>query len=153
MKLDPTKILVNNELVGQFVCSANGTRYVSGSASGLGSLVGGVLRGGVIFEKYTGPRGSVQLHVAGTGQWATPNFLWHVFNYCFAQLQVTKALGIVDSVNIAALRFDRHIGFVEEATITGAGRNGSDLIILSMTRAQCRWLGEEDEFSRYTRNT
>ena len=153
MKIDSSKILINDDLVGQFVSALNKVRWVPGSAVGLGSLVKGELRGGVIFEKYTGVGGSTQLHVAGYGYWATPNFLWHVFHYCFEALKVFKILGIVDSGNIAACRFDEHIGFYRECVITGAGRNGSDLIVYSMTRDQCRWLGSENEPSRYTSNT
>ena len=62
-----------------------------------------------------------------------------LFGYAFNQLKVKKIMGVVDSTNIKALQFDAHIGFVEEATIKDAGKHG-DLIILTMTRQQCRFL-------------
>jgi len=46
---------------------------------------------------------------------------------------------LVDSTNEKALRFDKKLGFVEEARISNAARAG-DLVILTMTKEQCRWL-------------
>jgi len=52
---------------------------------------------------------------------------------------VNKILGYVGSGNVAAQRFDEHIGFKREAVIQGAHPDG-DLIIYSMTKEQCPWL-------------
>lgn len=100
----------------------------------------GALIAGVLFDNFTGR--SVQMHVAGTGKrWLTREFLNFCFRYPFEQLKVNKVVGLVDSTNAAALRFDLHLGFQQEAVIKDAGKVG-DTIILTMTREQCRFLGE-----------
>ena len=43
--------------------------------------------------------------------------------------------------NWTSLKFDKHLGFVEEAVIQDAGKYG-DMHILTMTREQCRYLKE-----------
>jgi len=128
------------EVVAKWVCKTNGATYAPGQFSCIGRLneAGNVL-GGVLYEAFT-PGGSVTMHVAGTPNWLTRKFLWYIFDYPFNQLKVNKLLGFTPSDNLAAHRFHRHIGFQQEARITGAGRHGSDLIIYSMTRDQCRWL-------------
>jgi RimJ/RimL family protein N-acetyltransferase len=55
------------------------------------------------------------------------------------QLKVNKIIGVVDSTNLDALKFDRHIGFKDEAIIKDAGKHG-DLVILSMTKNNCKYL-------------
>lgn len=57
------------------------------------------------------------------------------FNVCGCE----AVLGLVDSTNAAALRFDKHLGFKEVHRIPNGGTEG-DLIVLQMLRADCRWL-------------
>lgn len=57
------------------------------------------------------------------------------FNVCGCN----AVLGLVDSTNEAALRFDKHLGFKEAWRIPHGGTEG-DLIVLQMLRADCRWL-------------
>lgn len=80
------------------------------------------------------------MHVAAEKP-VTRTYTKFCFEYAFNQLKVKKVLGLVDSTNLSALRFDSHLGFIEEARIKDAGKTG-DLIILSMTRPQCRWVKE-----------
>ena len=61
------------------------------------------------------------------------------FDYAFNQLKVNKVIGLVESNNHKALRFDKHLGFIEEYVVKDAGKNG-DIHILSMTREQCRFI-------------
>lgn len=98
----------------------------------------GELVAGVLFDNCVGR--SVQMHVAAIGKrWMTREYLHFCFRYPFEQLGVNKIIGLVDSTNSTALTFDRHLGFQDEAVIAGAGREG-DIVILSMTRDQCRFL-------------
>jgi RimJ/RimL family protein N-acetyltransferase len=92
-----------------------------------------------LFDHYNGR--SIAMHVAGEGNWLNRSFLRACFGYVFRQLRVNKVIGLVDSGNESARRFDEHLGFRLEATITGAGMTG-DLLIYTMTAAECRWLGE-----------
>jgi RimJ/RimL family protein N-acetyltransferase len=125
--------------VARWVCERVGGSYDPGSMTALGLERDGVLIAGVMFDHYNGR--SVAMHVAGDGgHWMTREFARACFGYAFNQLRVGKVLGFVDSTNTAARRYDEHLGFVLEATITGAGKTG-DLLIYSMTPQQCRWIG------------
>ena len=81
---------------------------------------------------------SVQMHVAGEGNWVNRAILYAAFDYPFRVCNVDMVLGMVPSGNVAALRFNTHLGFKVEHEIVGAHPDGS-LIIMSMTRAECRW--------------
>lgn len=99
---------------------------------------GGKLAGGVMFDAYL--KRSIQMHVASfMPNWLTRDFLWVIFDYPFNQLGVDVIYGPVDSTNKHAIDFDKKIGFKEETRLKNA-TPGGDLIILSMYRADCRWL-------------
>lgn len=150
--VDPRKISLDQNMVGEFVSAINGNLWIPEASSAIGSVRGGVLVGGVTYERNY-HEGSIVMHVGGVGKyWCTRDFLHFAFDYPFNQLKVNKVLGFVPSDNLAAIRFDEHIGFQKEHTIEGAGRNGSDLIVYSMTLAQCRWIRTTDEQSRHTSN-
>jgi RimJ/RimL family protein N-acetyltransferase len=55
------------------------------------------------------------------------------------QLGVKRITGIVAESNLAARKFDEHIGFVLETRLKDAHPQG-DLLIYVMTPDQCRWL-------------
>lgn len=116
-----------------------GGTYYAGSGQGIGLEKDGVLIAGVLFDNCNGR--SVQMHVAsdGTRRWMTREYLAISFDYPFNQLKVKKIVGLVDSANTDAQRFDMALGFQHEATLKDAGRQG-DLLLLTMTREQCRFL-------------
>jgi RimJ/RimL family protein N-acetyltransferase len=112
----------------------------------VGKLNGqGVLLGGVVFQDYTGKRGSVGIHCAGfLPGWLSRALLWHTFHFAFDMLEVKKIVVRVPASNYKALKLDEHLGFTFEAKITDVfpaenGKN-ADLMILGMYRDQCRWL-------------
>lgn len=131
--------------VSQSICSwvsaRAGGSWVPGQATAIGLMEDGELIAGVVFDAWNGA--SCCMHVAAVDgkAWMTPSYLKACFAYPFNQLKVNKILGLVGSGNKAALQFDLHLGFVPEATLEGAHPDGS-LVVLSMTRAQCRWLPE-----------
>lgn len=96
----------------------------------------GQITAGVLYDMFNGR--SVCMHVA-IEKPVTRKYTRTCFDYPFNQLKVSKVLGLVDSTNDKALRFDKLLGFTEEARIADAGKTG-DLVILSMTRQQCRWI-------------
>ena len=131
-------MIVIGEPVCQWVADRTTTTYYPGSGQGIGIEKNGEIVCGVLFEGYNGQ--SIQIHVALDPKGRmTREWLFVLFDYAFRQLKVNKIIGVVDSTNEAALRFDKHIGFVEEAVIAGAGKHG-DMHILTMTRKQCRFL-------------
>lgn len=132
-------MIVVDEAVCYWVAGRTGGQYFAGSGAGIGLVKNGQMVGGVLYDNFTGR--AIQMHVAsdGTRHWLNREFLRMVFDYPFRQLGVNKVIGIVDSANADALKFDLHLGFVTEAVIKDAGKHG-DLHILSMTRQQCRFL-------------
>ena len=63
----------------------------------------------------------------------------YLFNYRGRQ----RIFGLVPADNAQALKFDQHIGFVEEKRITNGYATGIDYVVLVMEREQCRWLRED----------
>jgi len=131
-------VIVIGEPVCAWVASKTESGYHPGLSRGIGIEKDGNIVCGVTFENHNGR--SVQIHVAlEPGARMTREWLFVLFDYAFRQLAITKIIGVVDSTNTAALKFDKHIGFVEEHVIKDAGKYG-DLHILTMTRQQCRFL-------------
>jgi hypothetical protein len=98
----------------------------------------GDLLGGVIYSDYTGV--SMRIHMAGSRVgWASPLMLWMAFDYPFNQLGVELLLGSVRSTDKHVLNIDRRLGFKEIFRIPKAVPGG-DLVLLSMSRADCKWL-------------
>jgi hypothetical protein len=106
----------------------------------IGLEQGGELIAGVVYDGYVeGAR--VNMHVAGVGKrWLNREFLSVCFRYPFVQLGVNVVIGLVESTNEAALKFDKHLGFTEACRIAGGAKN-CDLIVLTMQRKTCRFLG------------
>ena len=131
-------VVGQDKRVGDWVCKrTGGSGFVEGVA--IGYERHGELVAGVIVDHYN--KASACLHVAGTGKyWLTREFLRFVFGYVFEQLRLNVILGFVPSWNTQALRFDQHLGFIEQCRIPAAVPHG-DLVILAMRREQCRYLG------------
>ncbi len=100
----------------------------------------GKLLGGVILEGYTGAGGSICAHQAGFSKhWLSRDMLWAAFHYPFEQLKVKKILGAIPSSNPKLLELNTKLGFKVEAPIRD-GYPGGDMLVMSMTRPDCRWL-------------
>lgn len=98
----------------------------------------GKLLGGVIYDGYT--RNCIFIHQAGfSKRWLTGDMLWIAFDYPFNSLKVGKLAGTIPSSKPELLAFNLKLGFKEECRIKDAYPNG-DMIVLTMTRDECRWL-------------
>jgi hypothetical protein len=110
----------------------------------------GRMAGGVVFTGFLGA--SILVHMAGSGDnWATPDFLWMVFDYAFNQLGCRKMLGLVASENSRALDVDIRLGFRIVASIPDVLSEGGDLLVLMMDREQCKWLKIKPRYYRSNR--
>ena len=127
-----------SERVGKWVFDHFGSHFDPLSATALGVESDGQIVGGCVYEKFAGQ--SLVMHCAGTGHWLTREFLRAMFAYPFVQLGVKKVIGPVDSSNEQARAFNEHLGFVPEAVIADGAPYG-DLIMYTLTRQQCRYLG------------
>lgn len=105
---------------------------------GIGVEQAGELLGGVVLESFTGSNANI--HVAGVGRhWLNRALLFTVFDYAFNQLGLRRLTGYVQANNTNALRFDTHLGFVQEAIIRDGAPSG-DVIVLAMYPETCRYL-------------
>lgn len=130
-------VIGQDDLVGPWICARTGGEWIPGSVT-IGMARDGVLIAGVLFDNWNGR--SMAMHVAAEGAgWLSREYLRAAFRYAFVQMKVSKLLGLVDETNAAARRFDEHLGFRLEARIADAAPKG-DLLIYSMTPAECRFL-------------
>ena len=112
------------------------------------SFANGKLLGGVVYANYTGKGGSVICHMAGwSPSWMTRDLLWVGFDYPFNALHVVKIFATVPSDNAAALSINKRWGFREEHTVKDV-YPGADMILLSMGREDCRFLGVKPHAAR-----
>jgi hypothetical protein len=106
----------------------------------------GKLAGGFVFTNYT--KVAIQMHMAGfVPGWCSPELLVLAFDYPFNRLKVQRVIGTVPSTNLKALDQDLRVGWKEIARIEGAVEGG-DMVVLSMSREQCKWLRFVDRYVR-----
>lgn len=121
--------------------SEHGGAGVAGTAIGL--EIDGELIAAVLYDNYN--EASVAMHLTiRPGAIVTPQFLWYSFQYPFNEMKVNKVLGYVNEENQKALSLYGRLGFTVEHRIANASPGG-DLVVISMTRQQCRFLGVPNE--------
>jgi len=130
----------DKDIVGQWVARHTLGTFTPENSSCIGLLnKEGQLIAGVWYETYT--KTSIMAHIAIQGQ-INREFLFTIFDYPFVQLGVNKVIGPVNSSNLDALKLDKHFGFEEEARIKDAYPDG-DLVLLTLTKDKCKFLGEK----------
>lgn len=97
----------------------------------------GKILGVVGFDGWNGA--SCQMHVAGEGNWVSRELIRVTFDYAFNVAGMKVLLGLVPSDNERALKFDKHVGFVEVTRLKDAHPDG-DLVVLELRRENCRFL-------------
>jgi hypothetical protein len=97
----------------------------------------GTLMGVVGFDGYNGA--SVQMHVAGDGNWISRQLLWAAFDYPFNVMDCKVVFGLIPSGNRDAIRLNDHLGFQTDTVLPHAHPDGA-LIVMVMYREGCRWL-------------
>jgi RimJ/RimL family protein N-acetyltransferase len=134
----PSRVISNPARVFAFVNEHMPLSAVSGM-QGLGLERDGELVAGMVFEGYNGH--NIWCHVAAVPgrRWLNRDFLRAAFAYPFVQCGVSRLSGYVNASNLAARRFDEHLGFEQEAVLYGAGSDGGDVIIYKMLRENCRY--------------
>lgn len=125
---------------GKEVChwvSEKANIYINDDCQGIGYFSGNKLIAGVSYERYTGK--SIMVHQRIDGN-APRGFWFSVVDYPFNDLGVTHLIGLVDSTNHKAIKINLKMGFKVEATIAEAGSDGGDLLIMKMTKDNCKLL-------------
>lgn len=134
-----TRIISDPARVYDFVSRLMPLNVVAGM-KGLGLERDGELVAGVIYEGYNGF--NVWMHVAAVPgrSWLNRGYLRYCFEYPFIELGCRRVSGYVEARNQDARRFDEHLGFRQEAVLSGAASDGGDVILYVMRREDCRFL-------------
>ena len=84
-----------------------------------------------------------QIHVVNFNKKYTPRkLLWATFDYPFRQLGLESLIGIVNSNNEQAMKYDQNLGFKEVHRFVGLHDNGGDIVIFEMKKDECRFVKE-----------
>jgi hypothetical protein len=84
-----------------------------------------------------------QMHVVNLKDSYCPKgVLFGAFDYPFNFLGLEKVFGIVNSLNIRAMEYDKKVGFKEVVRFPGMHGDGGDLVVFEMNKADCRWIKE-----------
>lgn len=106
--------------------------------SAIGWKSAGRLVAGASFRDWNGV--SIEGQIAADRP-LTRGFLFAIFDYPFRQLGARKIVATTSADHIRSIRLLRRLGFVEEACLRDAAPGG-DLIIYTMRREACRFLGD-----------
>jgi len=142
------KVIIEDcsEYVGRWVAARTEAVYEPGDvAIGLLDPARGLLAG-VLYQNFNLVNISVHIAAEPGASWLTRSFLHRIFAYPFEQLGAQRLTGFVPATNLAAQRFDEHLGFTEEARLSDALPSG-DLIIYRMRKSECRWLALKERYN------
>ena len=130
--------IVSGDAVGEWVAARVDGHYSKEIATAIGLERDGNIIAGVIYENWN--RRSIVCHIAVEGR-LTPGFIAAIFDYPFNVCAVEKVISPVGSGNTKSQRLATSMGYVEEARIKDAHPDG-DLILYTLKRSDCRFLGE-----------
>lgn len=138
-----TRIISEPARVYAYVASLMPMQMTAGM-KGIGLERDGALVAGVLYEGFNAH--NVWMHVAShvPGYWLTRGYLRVCFEYPFEQVGVRRIGVQVADSNSASRQFIGRLGFVREATVRGAARDGGDVGLYVMWRENCRFIGERD---------
>jgi len=115
------------------VCHFREERAVNGAPIGMDDVAVAVAFNGFVGR-------TCCMHViVQTRETIPPRVVREAFEYAFLVANCEAVMGLVDSENQAVMRLQERLGFREIARIPNGGLEG-DLIVLQMTRSECRWL-------------
>ena len=86
-----------------------------------------------------------QICDAGEGNWLSRELIRATFDYPFRQLNMEYLFAKIRATNARALRLDRRVGFKDFARLHDGWTLGEDMIVLTMSRADCRWITQDAE--------
>lgn len=129
--------LVQGEAVRQWMEAHTGGLFDARCAVSLGLTKDSEIIAGVLYEDWN--HASITCHIAFKGR-VTRDFLGAAFRYAFDLCGVNKIIAPVWADNLRMIALANNMGFIWEGTIRDAQPNG-DILIFTMTRNQCRFLG------------
>lgn len=132
-------IRINAKGDGEWIMERCGGAFRPGVDQSMCRYDGEERLGGFVFTHFLGS--SIAVHSAGERhRWVSRELIWMLFDYAFNQLGTSMILAPVASDNYPALIMDMRVGFTLQATIRDAYEPGKHLMILALTKRDCRWL-------------
>lgn len=113
--------------------------HLTPEARGIVAMNGATVRGGVLYDGWTAT--ACQVHMATSGPMAWRYLLPAAFAYPFEEARCSVLIGNVRESNTASVNLTQHLGFTEACRIPDAAGPGEALIIFTMRREDCRYLG------------
>jgi len=113
---------------------------ISPGARSLGVVKGEKIVAGVVYERCNGFHVEASIAAVPGSRWADRRTLFDLFAYPFLQLGVEAISVLVSLANLESLSLATKLGFDRVALVPFAAQGGAPLVILQMTRDQCRWL-------------
>lgn len=115
---------------------------VTGEFKGIEALdTHGIVQGVVGYDKWT--HNAVRIHI-----WMNPHaaraLLLPAFAYPFIQANKKVLIAEIAASNKKSRRLALHLGFHEVTRISDGWDDDDDLIIYTMRRETCRWIGKVD---------
>ena len=128
-----------DEILLPWACERIGIHRFRDDARAIGRMIDGKIVGVVVYDGFSDC--DCNMHVAsnGSGHWLSLELLVHSFAYPFLQLEKRRVTAPVSARNKDAIRFNLHLGFKMEG-VCKDGAQDDDLIIMGMTRANCRFI-------------
>jgi RimJ/RimL family protein N-acetyltransferase len=94
------------------------------------------------FDSFIGK--TCQIHVVNFQKKYTPRkLLFAVFDYAFNTAGVETLLGVVNSNNEEAMKYDQNLGFKEVHRLKGMHDDGGDIVLFEMKKSDCRFIREK----------
>ena len=125
------------EELGRWLMSRIGGTYLAGRGVYIGLERNGLICAVAGFEDYN--TASMMGHLAVDGGRMDLTWIRYCFRYVFDIAKVIKLIGMVSSDNTRAYTMNLKFGYIEEAVIKDACKNG-DMILMTMTREQCKYI-------------
>lgn len=135
-------ISIDKTVLGPWICKRIGKIWYPEGKETIGLVDSERILAAVLFEDYAGL--SMTCHVAlADAHVPLRKLIAAAFRYAFVSLHVERLMGVVNSNNKAALRFDYKLGFEPVATLPRMYADGGDAVIFLMERSKCRWIPVE----------
>lgn len=129
-------VVLNHPAVAPMVAAAIGEESLGEDVS-LGYVSNNKLKGGIVFNGYTGL--NVVVNFAGAGKWLAPELVKACADLVYNKLGCVRATALIAESNKKAIKLAKHAGFKEEGKLR-KGAGDEDQIVLGMLREECRWL-------------
>jgi len=126
-------LIISGKHVVDWVSAQLGEVYDGGE--GLGLLIDGNLRAGVVYNAFG--KNNCQMHVASIGPyWFTKEFAKAVFHVPFVQWGYERVTAPIYEENLKSRRFVEKIGFVLEGTMRGS----HPVCIYGLLKKDCKYV-------------